>query len=422
MASWKKLVTTGGATFTGNVNIANSSPFLYVGDSSSNNEGSWDANIMLDSNAHARLRIENRGNNRNLQLYSHTGSGTNPRIQATDSSTGLLVGVANYECTFDNSGTITTPSDGNSENWKAAYDWGNHASAGYSTSDTTYSAGTGLSLSSTTFSIANGGVDTTQLANDSVTNTKLADNAVQGDIIMDETISAGKLSDDSVSTDNIIDDAVTGAKIASNTISYLSFSTNNSAGSGQYLQAQGGGTGMGWQTLTVNNGNWSGTDLSVANGGTGASSASTARGKNNLDVNQAGYHGYPTRIKILPTDLRPDDDISTSNVAIRSAYYGGSASVMHSYLEAFASFQIPSGFKATSTTLYTSVNLAFAVYENAINSSSGTYKGNGTATSSGGTSNHTDITATDTNYMTIRLDFTATSQLFYGGYITIARV
>ena len=49
-------------------------------------------------------------------------------------------------------------------------------------------------------------------------------------------------------------------------------------------------------------------------------------------------------------------------------------------------------------------------------------KSNGTATSSGGTSNHTDITATDTNYMSIRLDFTATSQLFYGGYITIARV
>ena len=107
---------------------------------------------------------------------------------------------------------------------------------------------------------------------------------------------------------------------------------------------------------------------------------------------------------------------------MRSAYYGGSASVMHSYLEAFASFQIPSGFKATSTTLYTSVNLAFAVYENAINSSGGTYKGNGTATSSGGTSNHTDITATDTNYMSIRLDFTATSQLFYGGYITIASI
>ena len=120
---------------------------------------------------------------------------------------------------------------------------------------------------------------------------------------------------------------------------------------------------------TVNNSTWSGTDLSVANGGTGASSASTARGKNNLDVNQAGYLGYPTRIKILPSDLRPDDDISTSNIALRSAYYGGSASVMHSYLEAFASFQIPSGFKATSTTLYTSVNLAFAVYENAINSS-----------------------------------------------------
>jgi len=45
----------------------------------------------------------------------------------------------------------------NQGNWNTAYGWGNHASAGYLTSytdtNTTYSAGTGISLSGTTFSL-----------------------------------------------------------------------------------------------------------------------------------------------------------------------------------------------------------------------------------------------------------------------------
>ena len=54
-------------------------------------------------------------------------------------------------------GTITGASDANVSNWNTAYGWGNHASAGYLTSytdtNTTYSAGTGISLSGTTFSL-----------------------------------------------------------------------------------------------------------------------------------------------------------------------------------------------------------------------------------------------------------------------------
>ena len=43
-------------------------PFLYVGDGTPNNDGNWDANIMLDSNVHSRIRIENRGDNKNLEI------------------------------------------------------------------------------------------------------------------------------------------------------------------------------------------------------------------------------------------------------------------------------------------------------------------------------------------------------------------
>ena len=65
--------------------------FLYVGDGSPNNDSGWDANIMLDSNQHSRIRVENRGDNKNLEILSHTGY--NPMIRATDSGTGLRLGV-----------------------------------------------------------------------------------------------------------------------------------------------------------------------------------------------------------------------------------------------------------------------------------------------------------------------------------------
>ena len=64
-----------------------------------------------------------------------------------------------------NSNTVTFNgalhwSGGNSNNANTAYGWGNHASAGYSTTDTntTYSAGVGLNLSGTTFTLNGAGI------------------------------------------------------------------------------------------------------------------------------------------------------------------------------------------------------------------------------------------------------------------------
>ncbi len=247
---------------------------------------------------------------------------------------------------------------------------------------TNVSTGTGLtgggSSGSVTVSVASGGIDTTQLA----------------------------------------DDSVTKAKLDSNSVVAGSISTTSAPSQYQVLSHAPTGDGLFWNY--INNNYWSGTDLSVANGGTGASSSATARGKNNLDVNQAGHLGYVDRIKILPSDFMPDSDNSTANYALTSANNGGTGRIMSSLLEIIGNWNIPKGFKATSVTLY-GTSRTFAVYECNIANATATSKGTGTMSTSGGTSNFTDVTATDTNYLSIRIDLGSTNDRFYGGYISITR-
>ncbi|MCX7992718.1 MAG: hypothetical protein N2651_03510 [Fimbriimonadales bacterium] len=71
--------------------------------------------------------------------------------------------------------------------------------------DTTYSAGAGLQLVGTTFSIAPGGVVTSMLADLSVTTVKIADNAV----------TSAKIADGAIAAVDIANGAVTDAKLSS---------------------------------------------------------------------------------------------------------------------------------------------------------------------------------------------------------------
>lgn len=57
--------------------------------------------------------------------------------------------------------------DGGAANWNEAYGWGNHADAGYVTTDTntdtTYTAGTGLTLTGTVFSLNSAAISSEQV-------------------------------------------------------------------------------------------------------------------------------------------------------------------------------------------------------------------------------------------------------------------
>ena len=216
--------------------------------------------------------------------------------------------------------------------------------------------------------------------------------------------------------------SVTRVKMADNAIRVAEIDTNNSpTASNQFLGYVPAGTGLSWVEPSVDNANWSGTDLSITNGGTGKSTVGDARSKSGLDVNQSGHLGYNTRIKILPSDFMQDSDNSTANYALTSANNGGTGRIMSSYLEIIGNWNIPFGFKGTSVTLYGTAR-AFSVYECNIVNTTATFKGSSTMSTSGGTSNITDVTASTTNYLSIRIDLSSTNDRFYGGYITLARV
>ena len=92
--------------------------------------------------------------------YTHSdtvsyGSGEAFHIGGTESTTTILAdGKLMYgEGIYSKPATGTGAGTRKDANWDTAYGWGDHASAGYVTTNTTYSAGTGVTLTGTTFSL-----------------------------------------------------------------------------------------------------------------------------------------------------------------------------------------------------------------------------------------------------------------------------
>jgi len=134
----------------------------------------------------------------------------------------------------------------------------------------------------------------------------------------------------------------------------------------------------------------------------------------------SGWHGSETRVKLLPRDFIADD--GGRPMMIDDTGAGGSFNSF--FLESFssntayASIEIPTGFKATHVKVNGSATDAVEVFEMSIDSKFAVSRGTGNV---GTEIDITDVTSSTTNYLLINVD-NASGNEIHGGYVTIAAV
>ena len=127
-----------------------------------------------------------------------------------------------------------------------------------------------------------------------------------------------------------------------------------------------------------------------------------------------------TRIKILPTDFMQNEDggvnksvqyDDTDTIGVRSSSADS---------ELYAFVHIPRFKTATSVTIYgNDTSNTVEVFEADVNASGLTDKTPGGGCVVGTACDFTDVAADSTNYLAIRVTVTATSDIVYGGVVTI---
>jgi len=122
-------------------------------------------------------------------------------------------------------------------------------------------------------------------------------------------------------------------------------------------------------------------------------------------------------IKILPHHFMQNDDSDTHGIAWRDASANTGVLALHNNLELWCFVNIPYGKTATLVDLYGNNTKPVTVYELDVDSS-----GLGSSIGSGNVGTQidiTDIAATSTNYIGIKIAVTSTSNRIYGGKITL---
>ena len=129
---------------------------------------------------------------------------------------------------------------------------------------------------------------------------------------------------------------------------------------------------------------------------------------------------YGNIIKLLPSDFVANIDGGNTKLGVGYTDTAGSAygmKVGSANTELFAFVSIPEGMKATHVDIYDKDDLAIDVFEVQINATTMTSKGTGNCNT---TLDITDVNATATNFLAIKVTTTATTNKVFGGQVTIA--
>ena len=166
--------------------------------------------------------------------------------------------------------------------------------------------------------------------------------------------------------------------------------------------------------LTQGGADGAATDDVVLEAGTGLS---IARSGDKITFTHVGDDS----IKLLPKDFMMNEDggvnksvqyDDTGTIGVRASSADG---------ELYAFVEIPTGRTATNVTIYgNDTNNTVEVFEADVNASGLTDKTPGGGCTVGSACDMTDVAADGTNYLAIRVTVTATSDIIYGGAVTLS--
>ena len=223
-------------------------------------------------------------------------------------------------------------------------------------------------------------------------------------------------NDTSLMTSAAIDDRINAA--VSGDITAVTFTTDDeniasdTAGSADFSISGGEGidTSVSGVTITI-----AGEDASTSNKGV----ASFDSNHFTVSSGAVSLRGEGT-IKLLPTDFMMNEDggfnksiqyDDTGTIGVRASDANG---------ELYAFVNIPTGKTATNVTIYgNDTNNTVEVFEADVNASGLTDKTPGGGCTVGSACDFTDVAADGTNYLAIRVTVTATSDIVYGGLVTL---